>query len=123
MTKHVMTGPPAPAPPLRQPVQAPSLPRSDLAPATHFHPQSPSITFTFANIPKHHSLHLSYILFAHSFWEVIMKYTTVVAAAALLGSASAKVHRMKLQKIPLSEQLVSSRHCLSCLRRVIYGHS
>jgi saccharopepsin len=30
------------------------------------------------------------------------------AAAMLLGSASAGVHKMKLQKIPLSEQLVSA---------------
>lgn len=29
-------------------------------------------------------------------------------AAMLLGSASAGVHKMKLQKIPLQEQLVSS---------------
>jgi saccharopepsin len=30
------------------------------------------------------------------------------AAAMLLGSASAGVHKMKLQKIPLSDQLVST---------------
>jgi saccharopepsin len=35
-----------------------------------------------------------------------MKYTSAVAAAALLGSANAGVHKMKLKKIPLSEQLV-----------------
>lgn len=35
-----------------------------------------------------------------------MKYSLAFAAAALLGSASAGVHKMKLQKIPLSEQLV-----------------
>ena len=34
---------------------------------------------------------------------------TFVMAAALLGSASAKVHKMKLKKIPLSEQLVGAR--------------
>jgi len=33
-----------------------------------------------------------------------MKYTSAVAAAALLGSASAGVHKMKLKKVPLSEQ-------------------
>lgn len=32
---------------------------------------------------------------------------SIVAATALLGSASAAVHTMKLQKVPLSEQLVS----------------
>jgi saccharopepsin len=35
-----------------------------------------------------------------------MKYTSAVAAATLLGSASAGVHKMKLKKVPLSEQLV-----------------
>ncbi|KIW02964.1 vacuolar protease A [Verruconis gallopava] len=34
-----------------------------------------------------------------------MKYSSAVAAAALLGSASAGVHKMKLKKVPLSEQL------------------
>lgn len=32
--------------------------------------------------------------------------TTLVATAALLGSAQAGVHKMKLQKVPLAEQLV-----------------
>jgi saccharopepsin len=35
-----------------------------------------------------------------------MKTTGVVAAAALLGSATAKVHKLKLDKVPLSEQFV-----------------
>lgn len=35
-----------------------------------------------------------------------MKTTAVVAAAALLGSATAKVHKLKLDKVPLSEQFV-----------------
>lgn len=30
----------------------------------------------------------------------------VLTAAALLGAAEAGVHKMKLQKVPLSEQLV-----------------
>jgi len=34
-----------------------------------------------------------------------MKYSLALAAAALLGSVNAGVHKMKLQKIPLSEQL------------------
>jgi len=34
-----------------------------------------------------------------------MRYSIAIAAAALLGSANAGVHKMKLQKIPLSEQL------------------
>lgn len=37
-----------------------------------------------------------------------MKSNLIVAATALLGSASAGVHRMKLEKIPLEQQLVSS---------------
>lgn len=39
----------------------------------------------------------------------IMRTSSVVAAAALLGCASAGVHRMKLQKIPLGQQLVCAR--------------
>jgi saccharopepsin len=34
--------------------------------------------------------------------------SALFAAAMLLGSASAGVYKMKLQKIPLSEQLVST---------------
>ncbi|KAF1985801.1 Asp-domain-containing protein [Aulographum hederae CBS 113979] len=34
-----------------------------------------------------------------------MKYQTLLAASALAGASSAKVHKMKLQKVPLSEQL------------------
>ncbi|PNS20733.1 Vacuolar protease A [Sphaceloma murrayae] len=34
-----------------------------------------------------------------------MKGSSVIAASALLGSAQAGVHKMKLQKVPLSEQL------------------
>jgi saccharopepsin len=34
-----------------------------------------------------------------------MRYTSAVAAAALLGSANAGIHKMKLKKVPLSEQL------------------
>ena len=37
-----------------------------------------------------------------------MKNAVLLAAGALLGSASAGVHKMKLQKVPLSEQLVGS---------------
>lgn len=36
-----------------------------------------------------------------------MKGSSLIAASALLGSASAGVHKMKLKKVPLSEQLVS----------------
>ena len=35
-----------------------------------------------------------------------MKNTGLAAALAVLGVAEAGIHRMKLQKIPLSEQLV-----------------
>lgn len=39
-----------------------------------------------------------------------MKFTSAVAAGALLGSASAGgVHKMKLKKVPLSEQFVSGK--------------
>lgn len=34
-----------------------------------------------------------------------MKNSLIVAATAMLGSASAGVHQMKLQKIPIAEQL------------------
>ena len=36
-----------------------------------------------------------------------MRTDWVVAAGALMGLAEAGVHKMKLQKIPLSKQLVS----------------
>jgi saccharopepsin len=36
-----------------------------------------------------------------------MKGSSIMAAGALFGSASAGVHKMKLKKVPLSEQLVS----------------
>ncbi len=36
-----------------------------------------------------------------------MKTTLVLAAGALLGLAEAGIHKMKLQKVPLSKQLVS----------------
>jgi hypothetical protein len=32
--------------------------------------------------------------------------STILAAAALLGSASAELQKLKLQKVPLEEQLV-----------------
>ena len=35
-----------------------------------------------------------------------MKKGALITAAALLGSAQAGVHKMKLKKIPLAEQLV-----------------
>ena len=37
--------------------------------------------------------------------------SALVTAAALLGSAQAGIHKMKLQKVPLAEQLVG--HLLS----------
>ncbi len=39
----------------------------------------------------------------------IMRSDLIIAATSLLGSASAGVHRMKLQKVPLSQQLVRPR--------------
>lgn len=36
-----------------------------------------------------------------------MKSFALLTASALLGGASAEVHRLKLNKVPLSEQLVS----------------
>lgn len=36
-----------------------------------------------------------------------MKSISLLAASALLGSASAEVHKLKLNKVPLSEQFVS----------------
>lgn len=38
-----------------------------------------------------------------------MKNNVAIAAAALLGAANAGMHRMKLEKVPLEDQLVS-RH-------------
>jgi len=44
-----------------------------------------------------------------------MKTTLALAAGALLGLAEAGVHKMKLQKVPLSKQLVSDGVQLSKL--------
>lgn len=46
-----------------------------------------------------------------------MKYQSAVAAAALLGSASAGVHKMKLKKVPLSEQFVSDDAIIKLMQR------
>ena len=43
-----------------------------------------------------------------------MKSNLMVAATALLGTASAGIHRMKLQKIPLEQQLVGVSEIHSC---------
>lgn len=40
--------------------------------------------------------------------SAIMKSFTLLTASALLGAASAEVHKLKLNKIPLEEQLVMS---------------
>jgi hypothetical protein len=42
-----------------------------------------------------------------------MKTSLYLAASALAGSAAAKVHHMKLKKVPLSEQLVSHHPSVS----------
>lgn len=42
----------------------------------------------------------------------------MLAAAALLGSATAKVHRLKLDKVPLSEQFVSCHLLRRSTRRI-----
>lgn len=39
-----------------------------------------------------------------------MRFDGIIAAGALMGLAEAGVHKMKLQKIPLSKQLVSALH-------------
>jgi hypothetical protein len=43
-----------------------------------------------------------------SFLIVAMKTSAILLAAATAGSTTAAVHRMKLNKVPLSEQLVSN---------------
>jgi hypothetical protein len=40
-----------------------------------------------------------------------MKTAILLAAGALASPAVAGVHKMKLQKVPLSEQLVRQQHC------------
>ena len=44
-----------------------------------------------------------------------MKSAVAVAATALLGTASAAVHSMKLKKVPLAEQLVRHFHLTTIL--------
>jgi hypothetical protein len=44
-----------------------------------------------------------------------MKSVSLLAAAALLGSATAKVHKLKLDKVSLSEQFVCRQSgCPGC---------
>lgn len=42
-----------------------------------------------------------------------MKSSVLAVGVALLGCTSAKVHKLKLNKVPLSEQLVSFPSCRS----------
>lgn len=49
----------------------------------------------------------------------MMKSFTILAASALLGSAAAEVHKLKLNKVPLSEQLVRSSHHPYCLHNTL----
>jgi hypothetical protein len=44
-----------------------------------------------------------------------MKTTSVLAAAALVGSTTAKVHKLKLDKVPLSEQFVCHRQLFALI--------
>jgi hypothetical protein len=89
-------------------------------------PNQPPTSFLFtciSNSPKHHKLHSRISYHTHSilpFKPLIrfvfsllsdlsldtMKTTFALAASSLLGSASAGVHRMKLEKIPFDQQLV-----------------
>lgn len=83
------------------------------------HPTHPSSCFLHQPPISHHRIWYARITYAsyHSFVSAYflsvcfskappnMK-STLVAAAALLGSAQAGVHKMKLQKISLAEQLV-----------------
>jgi hypothetical protein len=50
--------------------------------------------------------------------------SALIAAAALVGSAQAGVHKMKLQKVPLAEQLVRHPPSLSiALFAVVFSAS
>lgn len=49
-----------------------------------------------------------------------MKSAILLAASSVLGTATAGVHKMKLKKIPLSDQLVS-HHRSHLQRRVARG--
>lgn len=58
----------------------------------------------------HHPLHLhssSAVPYQYRSFTAIMKTAILLAAGALASPAVAGVHKMKLQKVPLSEQLVS----------------
>jgi hypothetical protein len=95
----------------------------------HDHPATPSsqarklpvshhtttISITITSQP--HLLHILiklHLFLSFSFLVVAMKTSAILLAAATAGSTTAAVHRMKLNKVPLSEQLVSvSRHRLA----------
>ena len=48
-----------------------------------------------------------------------MRTSLAVAATTLLGSASAGIHRMKLEKIPFEQQLVRSLNIYPELRIIL----
>lgn len=48
-----------------------------------------------------------------------MRTVSLLAASALLGSASAGVHKLKLNKVPLSEQFVSHHRSSSFSRDLL----
>ena len=69
---------------------------------------------TTISITTTSQLHLLHILIKlhlfpnFSLLIVAMKTSAILLAAATAGSTTAAVHRMKLNKVPLSEQLVSN---------------
>lgn len=69
-------------------------------------PKTPATTSP-ALFHRHHPLSHSYPFTHPSSNRLKMKNSLLIAATALLGTSSAAVHKAKLQKVPLSEQLVS----------------
>lgn len=91
--------------------RSPSHPK--LASSPSHHTTTISITIT----SPLHSLHILiklHLFSSFSLLIVAMKTSAILLAAATAGSTTAAVHRMKLNKVPLSEQLVSvSRYRLA----------
>lgn len=76
------------------------------APNTTPPPSQHSFTKALLFVPRHHCIFCGACLPV-----VVMKTSILLAAGSLMGAASAGVHKMKLKKVPLSEQLVS-HHCI-----------
>lgn len=80
---------------------------------SHFQPPPSSLPHTRPHYCLLTFLTFTHLCFKYFYWAtttlsvLIMKSALILASAGLAGLASAAFHTLKLQKIPLSKQLVS----------------